>query len=70
MLRSLPMAADYADRVFNLRDGKLSVDEVDLAEVDPAYAPLPAGTPSTAGVPLTAGASSNDGAPPLPAGRR
>jgi putative ABC transport system ATP-binding protein len=60
-----PLAADYADRVFNLRDGKLSVDEV-----DPAYAPLPAGTPSTAGVPLTAGASSNDGAPPLPAGRR
>jgi putative ABC transport system ATP-binding protein len=40
-----PLAADYADRVFSLRDGKLSVQEV-----DPAHAPLTASAP-----PLTAG---------------
>jgi ABC-type sulfate/molybdate transport systems ATPase subunit len=54
-----PMAAVYADRVFSLRDGKLSVHEV-----DPAHAPLPAGAPSTAGAPLPSGV------PPLTAGRR
>jgi putative ABC transport system ATP-binding protein len=32
-----PLAADYADRVYGLRDGKLSAHEV-----DPAYAPLTA----------------------------
>jgi putative ABC transport system ATP-binding protein len=32
-----PLAADYADRVYGLRDGKLSAHEV-----DPAYAPLAA----------------------------
>jgi len=53
-----PMAAIYADRVFSLRDGKLSVHEV-----DPAHAPLTAGAPSTAGAPLPSGV------PPLTAGR-